>query len=214
MILALDRLPDRRRPSRRRLSVRHRRMPRLSGRQRLLAIATGQPAPRWQLEKRLMNGFKFAPSTVVQPTGTYLAQIRRSLAIEAKEEYALAKRWREHGDREAERRLITSHLRLVAKIAWSYRGYGLPFFKLVHEGNRALVEVVTRFDPDGRFRLAALARTRIEEALVDYVLASWPQVQAGSATEKMKLFFDLCRLKAGLTARSRRSSSHSSVALS
>jgi RNA polymerase sigma factor (sigma-70 family) len=160
-----------------------------------------------------MHGFKFLPSPVDEPVGTYLAQIRRVLAIEAEQEYALAKSWREHGDPEAERRLITSQLRLVAKIAWSYRSYGLPFSKLIHEGNRALIEAVRRFDPDSGCRLAAVARSRIEGALVDYVLASWPQVRAGSAVEKMKLFFDLCRLKAGLTARSQRIGSHRSAAL-
>jgi RNA polymerase sigma-32 factor len=164
------------------------------------------------MEDRLMLETEFLPSPVDAPTGSYLAQIRRVLAIDAEQEYALAKRWREHGDQEAERRLITSHLRLVAKIAWSYRSYGLPFSKLIHEGNHALMEAVRRFDPDSGLRLAAFARSRIEGALVDYVLASWPQVQAGSATEKMKLFFDLCRLKAGLTARSQGSSSHRSAA--
>jgi RNA polymerase sigma-32 factor len=131
-----------------------------------------------------MLGTEFLPSPVDQPTVTYLAQIRRVLAIEAGQEYALAKSWREHGDVEAKRHLITSHLRLVAKIAWSYRSYGLPFSKLVHEGNRALMEAVRRFDPDGGFRLAVFARSRIEGALVDYVLASSPQVKAGSAAKK------------------------------
>jgi RNA polymerase sigma factor (sigma-70 family) len=148
-----------------------------------------------------MHGFKLLPSPVDEPAGTYLAQIRRVPAIEAEQEYALAKSWREHGDPEAERRLTASHLRLVAKIAWAYRGYGLPFSKLIQEGNRALVEAVRRFDPDRGFRLAAFARSRIEGALVNYVLASWPEVKARSAAEKMKLFFDFCRLKAGLTAR-------------
>ena len=161
-----------------------------------------------------MHGFKFLPSPVDEPVGTYLAQIRRVLAIEAEQEYALAKSWREHGDQEAERRLITSQLRLVAKIAWGYRNYGLHFSKLIHEGNRALMEAVRRFDPDSGCRLAAFARSRIEGALVDYVLASWPQVKAGSAAKKMKLFFDLCRLKAGLTTRSQRTNSHRSAALS
>lgn len=157
---------------------------------------------------------EFLPSPVDEPVGTYLAQIRRVLAIEAGQEYALAKSWLEHGDEEAERRLITSQLRFVAKIAWRYRRYGLPFSKLIHEGNRALIEAVRRFDPDSGFRLAAFAGSRIEGALVDCVLASWPQVKAGSAANKMKLFFNLCRLKAGLTARSQRGSSHRSAALS
>jgi RNA polymerase sigma factor (sigma-70 family) len=161
-----------------------------------------------------MHGFKFLPSPVDEPVGTYLAQIRCVLAIEAEQEYALAKSWRENGDPEAERRLIASHLRLVAKIAWAYRGYGLPFSKLIQEGNRALVEAVRRFDPDRGLRLAAFVRSRIEGALVDHVLAWWPQVKAGSAAEKMTLFFDLCRLKAGLTARSQWRSSHRSAALS
>jgi RNA polymerase sigma-32 factor len=156
-----------------------------------------------------MDGLKLLPSPV--DVGTYLAQIRCALAIEAEQEYALARSWREHGDPEAERRLITSHLRLVAKIAWAYRGYGLPFSNLIQEGNRALVEAVRRFDPDRGLRLAAFARSRIEGALVDHVLASWPQVKAGNAADKMKLFFDLCRSKARLAAggRWRRSAARS-----
>jgi RNA polymerase sigma-32 factor len=126
------------------------------------------------MEDRLMLGTEFLPSLGDQPTGTYLAQIRRVLAIEAEQEYALAKSWREQGDQEAERRLITSQLRFVAKIAWGYRNYGLPFSELIHEGNRALMEAVRRFDPNSGFRLAAFAGPRIEGALVDCVLASWP----------------------------------------
>src|SRR5258707_3092002 len=83
-----------------------------------------------------------------EPVDQYLAQLRRILALAAREERALARRWREDGDREAERRLIASHLRLVAKIAWGYRAYSLPFSRLIHEGNRALMEAVKRFDPD------------------------------------------------------------------
>jgi RNA polymerase sigma-32 factor len=159
-----------------------------------------------------MDGLKLLPSPV--DVGTYLAQLRCALAIEAEQEYALARSWREHGDPEAERRLITSHLRLVAKIAWAYRGYGLPFSTLIQEGNRALVEAVRRFDPDRGFRLAAFARSRIEGALVDHVLTSWPQVKAKSAAAKMKLFFDLCRSKARLAAASQWGNRHRSAAQS
>jgi RNA polymerase sigma-32 factor len=145
-----------------------------------------------------MNKLSSPPLPVAEPTGTYLAQIRRISPIGADQEIALAKSWREHGDEEAERRLIASQLRLVAKIAWSYRGCGLPFFKLVQEGNRALVEAVRRFEPGKGFRLAAFAGMRIEGALVDYLLGSWPHLQAGSAVEKLKLFSELCKVKGRL----------------
>ena len=123
-------------------------------------------------EDRLVKKFRFPPLPAVEPTGTYLTQIRRVPEMSVDQEYALAKSWRERGDEEAERRLIAAQLRLVAKIPWSYRGYGLPFFKLIHEGNRALVRALRRFDPGRGFRLAAFARWRIEGALVEYVLAA------------------------------------------
>jgi hypothetical protein len=129
----------------------------------------------------------------------YLAQIPGAAAIEALHEHALAKSWREHGDPEAERRLVSSQLRLVAEIAWRYRGYGLRLSGLIHEGNRALMDAVRLFDPDSGWRLATYAGWQVEAALVDYVLASWPQVRARTSAEKMKLFLDLCGVKARLT---------------
>jgi RNA polymerase sigma-32 factor len=142
-----------------------------------------------------MNGTEFPASRFEEPMSTD--------AIDAAWEYTLAKRWHERGDREAERRLMTSQLRLVIQLAWSYRAYGLLFSKLVHEGNRALMDALRHFDPDSGCRFATTARRCIEAALVDYLLVSWPQVQAGSAAEKMRLFFDLCRLKARLAACSK-----------
>ncbi len=114
----------------------------------------------------------FASPPHDEPVDQDLAQPRRLLALEARQEYALAKRWREHNDPEAERRLVTSHLRLVAEIAWSYRAYNLPFSKLIYEGNRALMEAVKHFDPDRGYRLATYSKRRIHAAIVDYVFES------------------------------------------
>ena len=147
-----------------------------------------------------MNGAEFPTSRFEEPIGTNLAQSPRTDPIDVGCEYTLLKRWHACGDREAERRLITSQLRLVIQLAWRYRAYGLPFSKLVHEGNRALMDALRHFHPDSGCHFATAAKPHIEAALVDYLLVSWSQVQAGSAAEKMRLFFDLCRLKAHLAA--------------
>jgi RNA polymerase sigma-32 factor len=157
-----------------------------------------------------MNGTTFRSSSIEEPIGPYLSRLRGLLAIEAEEEYRLAKSWRDRGNQAAKDRLITSQLRLIVKIAWGYRTYGVPFSKLVNEGNRTLLQAVRGFDPDNRQRLASFIMPQIEAALVDFVLASWSEVRAGSAAGKMRLFFQLCRRKAQLAARGEKDRAHRS----
>ena len=131
----------------------------------------------------------------------YLQEIRRFPMLEANEEFMLAKRWREHHEPEAAHRLVTSHLRLVAKIAMGYRGYGLPINELIAEGNVGMMQAVKRFDPDRGFRLATYAMWWIRAAIQEYILHSWSLVKIGTTAAQKKLFFNLRRVK----ARSRRS---------
>lgn len=130
----------------------------------------------------------------------YLDQIRRFPMLEAEEEYMLAKAWREHDDAEAAHRLVTSHLRLVAKIAMGYRGYGLPLAELISEGNVGMMQAVRRFDPDRGFRLATYAMWWIRAAIQEYILHSWSLVKIGTTAAQKKLFFNLRRLKGQLQA--------------
>jgi RNA polymerase sigma-32 factor len=125
----------------------------------------------------------------------YLDEIRRFPMLEPGEEYMLAKRWREHGDREAAHRLVTSHLRLVAKIAMGYRGYGLPIGEVVSEGNVGLMQAIKRFDPDKGFRLATYAMWWIRAAIQEYILRSWSLVKMGTTANQKKLFFNLRKAK-------------------
>jgi RNA polymerase sigma-32 factor len=120
--------------------------------------------------------------------------------LEANEEYMLAKRWREHNDVEAAHRLVTSHLRLVAKIAMGYRGYGLPLAELISEGNVGLMQAVKRFEPDRGFRMATYAMWWIRAAIQEYILHSWSLVKMGTTAAQKKLFFNLRRLKGQLAA--------------
>jgi Sigma-70 region 2 len=129
---------------------------------------------------------------------------------EAQHEYALAKRWRERGDLDAERRLVSSHLRLVAKIAWGYRACDLAFSKLIYRGNRALLDAVKRFDPDSGCRLATYAKPQIHLAIVNFVIESWSDATVGNSAKNMKLFSRLCRLKGELTALTVRTSTEGS----
>src|SRR5262245_33348489 len=110
----------------------------------------------------------------------YLEEIRRFPMLEPQEEFMLAKRWREHGDRDAAHRLVTSHLRLVAKIAMGYRGYGLPISEVISEGNVGLMQAVKRFEPDKGFRLATYAMWWIKAAIQEYILRSWSLVKMGT----------------------------------
>ena len=130
----------------------------------------------------------------------YLDEIRRFPMLEVGEEYMLAKRWREHEDVGAAHRLVTSHLRLVAKIAMGYRGYGLPMNEIISEGNIGLMQAVKRFDPERGFRLATYAMWWIRAAIQEYILHSWSLVKLGTTAAQKKLFFNLRRLKSQMQA--------------
>jgi RNA polymerase sigma-32 factor len=130
----------------------------------------------------------------------YLEEIRRFPMLEPQEEYMLAKSWREHGDREAAHKLVTSHLRLVAKIAMGYRGYGLPISEVISEGNVGLMQAVKRFEPDKGFRLATYAMWWIKAAIQEYILRSWSLVKMGTTANQKKLFFNLRKAKSKISA--------------
>ena len=130
----------------------------------------------------------------------YLEEIRRFPMLEPDEEYMLAKRWQEHGDAEAAQKLVTSHLRLVAKIAMGYRGYGLPIGEVISEGNVGLMQAVKRFEPDKGFRLATYAMWWIRASIQEYILRSWSLVKMGTTAAQKKLFFNLRRTKGQLQA--------------
>ena len=141
------------------------------------------------------------PSIVVSPEGNlqrYLQEIRKFPMLQPEEEYMLAKAWREHDDSEAASRMVTSHLRLVAKIAMGYRGYGLPVAELISEGNVGMMQAVKRFDPERGFRLATYAMWWIRASIQEYILHSWSLVKMGTTAAQKKLFFNLRRLKGQL----------------
>ena len=135
------------------------------------------------------------PSPAEGGLSIYLAQIKKFPMLDAEEEYMLAKNWREHGNLQSAHKLVTSHLRLVAKIAMGYRGYGLPVNELISEGNLGLMQAVKKFDPDKGFRLATYAMWWIKAAIQEYVLRSWSLVKMGTTTAQKKLFFNLKKLK-------------------
>jgi RNA polymerase sigma-32 factor len=130
----------------------------------------------------------------------YLQEIRKFPMLEPEEEYILGKRYKEHGDLEAAHKLVTSHLRLVAKIAMGYRGYGLPLSELISEGNVGMMQAVKRFDPDRGFRLATYAMWWIRASIQEYILHSWSLVKMGTTAAQKKLFFNLRRLKGEIKA--------------
>jgi RNA polymerase sigma-32 factor len=130
----------------------------------------------------------------------YLQEIRKFPMLEPEQEFMLAKSWREHGDTEAAHKLVTSHLRLVAKIAMGYRGYGLPLSELISEGNVGMMQAVKRFDPDRGFRLATYAMWWIRAAIQEYILHSWSLVKMGTTAAQKKLFFNLRKLKGQMQA--------------
>lgn len=130
----------------------------------------------------------------------YLNEIRRFPMLEPQEEYMLAKCWREHADPEAAHKLVTSHLRLVAKIAMGYRGYGLPISEVVSEGNVGLMQAVKRFEPDKGFRLATYAMWWIRASIQEYILRSWSLVKMGTTASQKKLFFNLRKVKSQISA--------------
>ncbi|MFA9387866.1 MAG: RNA polymerase sigma factor RpoH [Methyloceanibacter sp.] len=130
----------------------------------------------------------------------YLEEIRQFPMLEPRQEYMLAKSWREHDDRDAAHQLITSHLRLVARIAMGYRGYGLPVGEVISEGNVGLMQAVKRFDPERGFRLATYAMWWIRAAIQEYILRSWSLVKMGTTASQKKLFFNLRKIKGQLKA--------------
>jgi RNA polymerase sigma-32 factor len=130
----------------------------------------------------------------------YLDEVRKFPMLEPQEEYMLAKRYQEHDDRKAAHRLVTSHLRLVAKIAMGYRGYGLPIGEVISEGNVGLMQAVKKFDPERGFRLATYAMWWIKASIQEYVLRSWSLVKMGTTANQKRLFFNLRRLKGRLQA--------------
>ena len=130
----------------------------------------------------------------------YLQEIRKFPLLEREEEYMLAKRWKEHEDQDAAAQLVSSHLRLVAKIAMGYRGYGLPLGEIISEGNVGLMQAVKRFEPDKGFRLATYAMWWIRASIQEYILRSWSLVKIGTTAAQKKLFFNLRRLKGEIKA--------------
>jgi RNA polymerase sigma-32 factor len=130
----------------------------------------------------------------------YLEEIRRFPMLEPQQEFMLAKRWKEHGDRSAAHELVTSHLRLVAKIAMGYRGYGLPISEVISEGNVGLMQAVKRFEPDKGFRLATYAMWWIKASIQEYILRSWSLVKMGTTANQKKLFFNLRKAKSKISA--------------
>ena len=148
-----------------------------------------------------MNTVPNLPS--LSPEGSltrYLQEIRKFPMLEQNQEYMLAKAWVEHDDREAAHQLVTSHLRLVAKIAMGYRGYGLPVAELIAEGNVGMMQAVKRFDPEKGFRLATYAMWWIRAAIQEYILRSWSLVKIGTTAAQKKLFFNLRRIKGQIQA--------------
>ena len=133
-------------------------------------------------------------------TSRYLQEIRRFPMLQAEEESVLAKRWRDHGDADAAHKLVTSHLRLVVKIAAGYRGYGLPISELISEGNVGLMQAAMRFDPEQGFRFATYAMWWIKAAMHEYILRSWSLVKMGTTANQKKLFFNLRKAKSSIAA--------------
>ena len=142
-----------------------------------------------------------ADQRVIAESGVtcYLGEIRRFPMLEPQDEYMLAKRWREHGDHEAAHKLVNSHLRLVAKIAMGYRGYGLPISDVISEGNVGLVQAVKRFEPDKGFRLATYAMWWIKAAIQEFIMRSWSLVKMGTTANQKKLFFNLRKAKSKIS---------------
>jgi len=135
-----------------------------------------------------------------QGLSRYLSEIRKFPMLEKQEEFMLAKSWQQHEDTEAAEKMVTSHLRLVAKIAMGYRGYGLPMAEVISEGNVGLMQAVKKFDPDKGFRLATYAMWWIRAAIQEYILRSWSLVKLGTTAAQKKLFFNLRRIKGEINA--------------
>jgi RNA polymerase sigma-32 factor len=153
------------------------------------------------------------PASPSSPDGLrrYLQDITKFPVLEQKEEYDLSKRWHDHGDMSAAHRLVTSHLRLVAKIAFRYRGYGLPMGELIAEGNIGMMQAVKRFEPDKGFRLSTYAMWWIRAAIQEYILRSWSMVKIGSSAAQKRLFFNLRKIKSRIGAIGERGLTHEQV---
>ncbi|MFC4725581.1 RNA polymerase sigma factor RpoH [Glycocaulis abyssi] len=147
-----------------------------------------------------MNAMRLASLSPEGGLSRYLTEIRKFPMLEKDEEFMLAKRWLEHEDSEAAHKLVTSHLRLVAKIAMGYRGYGLPIAEVISEGNVGLMQAVKKFDPDKGFRLATYAMWWIRASIQEYILRSWSLVKMGTTAAQKKLFFNLRRMKSQMQA--------------
>jgi RNA polymerase sigma-32 factor len=149
----------------------------------------------------LTTATRHQPALVKDGLGkSYLHDVRRFAMLERDEEYQLAKRWREHGDRDAANQLVTSHLRLAVKIAMGYRGYGLPISEIISEGNVGLLLALKRFEPEKGFRFATYAMWWIKASIQDYILRSWSLVKLGTTTNQKKLFFKLRSAKSKIAA--------------
>ena len=148
------------------------------------------------------NKISNLPTPSVGGLSLYLAQIKKFPMLDAEEEYMLAKNWRENGNLQSAHKLVTSHLRLVAKIAMGYRGYGLPVSELVSEGNVGLMQAVKKFEPERGFRLATYAMWWIKASIQEYILRSWSLVKMGTTSAQKKLFFNLKKLKNKIAPRS------------
>jgi len=142
----------------------------------------------------------FSAISIEGSLSSYLAQIKKFPMLNAEEEYMLAKSWRDRGDLKSAQKLVTSHLRLVARMAMGYRGYGLPVSELVSEGNIGLMQAVKKFDPEKGFRLATYAMWWIKASMQEYILRSWSLVKMGTTTAQKKLFFNLKKIKNQLSA--------------
>jgi RNA polymerase sigma-32 factor len=158
-----------------------------------------------KIEGRKMSETKNVPATIPalggdQSLNRYLAEIRKFPVLKPEQEYMLAKAFQEHGDAKAAEQLVTSHLRLVSKIAMGYRGYGLPVSELISEGNIGLMQGVKKFDPDRGFRLATYAMWWIRASMQEFILRSWSLVKIGTTAAQKKLFFNLRRMKNNLQA--------------
>ena len=153
-----------------------------------------EPDPRTFPDRR-----QLAPATK-KPGASYLDVVRRFSMLERDQEYMLAKRWREHGDRDAANQLVTSHLRLAVKVAMSYRGYGLPVSEIISEGNVELLQALDRFEPDRGFRFSTYAVWWIRASIQDYILRSWSLVKIGTTASQKKLFFKLRSAKNKIAA--------------
>jgi RNA polymerase sigma-32 factor len=147
----------------------------------------------------IMAWLATADQRVTAGVTRYTEEIRRVPMLEPHEEYMLAKRWREHGDHEAAHKLVNSHLRLVARIATGYRGYGLPISELISEGNVGLMQAIKRFEPEKGFRLATYATWWVKAAIQEYILRSWSMVKMGTTANQKKMFFNLRKAKSKIS---------------